>query len=144
MRSNPRFATPAAAACLAFLLAGCLGMPSVETAGDPLVITAEGQAAAPASASPERLAAVADIRARAAAAGASPHPVALQDDRTSRLAARPEPRSVPDVLAIEAELALIAERRAAGAGPAEIAELEARAAELRRLAAAARAANEGL
>ncbi|HEX9903942.1 MAG TPA: hypothetical protein VGA77_03150 [Propylenella sp.] len=144
MRFPPLFPTPAVAAGLACLLAGCLGIPDVETGGDPMVITAGGPTAVPAGVSPERMAAVADIRARAAAADAMPYPGAFQSDQTARLAARPEPRTVPDVQAIEAELALIAERRAAGAGPAEMAELEARAAELRRLAAAARAAAAGL
>jgi hypothetical protein len=52
------------------------------------------------------------------------------------LAARPEPRSLYDADAVEAELRLIAERRSAAADPAEIAALDARARELRRLSAA--------
>jgi hypothetical protein len=54
----------------------------------------------------------------------------------AELAARPEPRSATEVAAIEAELALIAEQRAGGVSAGEIAALEARARELRRLVAA--------
>jgi hypothetical protein len=59
--------------------------------------------------------------------------------QTLRLAAREEPRSVAEAQAIEAELAMIARRRAAAVDPAEIAALEGRARELRRLNAAEQA-----
>jgi len=87
--------------------------------------------------SPERAAALADMRAEMAAVNATSaaeSPV----QQTMRLAGREEPRGLPEVEAIEAELALIAKRRA-NANPAEIAALEARASELRRLSAAAQA-----
>ena len=54
----------------------------------------------------------------------------------AELAARPEPHTAVQAAAIEAELQLIAERRAASADPREIAALEVRAKELKRLAAA--------
>jgi hypothetical protein len=54
----------------------------------------------------------------------------------AELAARPEPRSVTEAAAIEAELAQLAKQRAGGVSASEIAALEARARELRRLAAA--------
>lgn len=57
----------------------------------------------------------------------------------TELAARPEPRSAAEVAAIEAELELVAKQRGGTADPREIAALEARAAELQRLAAAAAA-----
>ena len=77
------------------------------------------------------------MRAQAAAGDTMPYPDAFQTEQTTRLAARAEPRRSPRCEAIEAELALIAERRAASTDPSEIAALDARAAELRRLALAA-------
>jgi len=65
-----------------------------------------------------------------------PFPDVYQTEQTNRLALRGEPRSVADVQAIEAELSVIAERRAATTDPREIAALEKRAKELRRLALA--------
>ncbi len=91
--------------------------------------------------SPERAAALAEMRAEMAAVNASV-PAESPAQQTLRLAGREEPRSLAEVEAIEAELALLAQRRA-GAGPGEIAALEARAGELRRLAAAAQARAAG-
>jgi len=87
--------------------------------------------------SPERAAALAGMRAEMAAVN-STAPAESPVQQTMRLAGREEPRSLAEVEAIEAELALVAKRRA-NAGPGEIAALEARASELRRLAAAAQA-----
>jgi hypothetical protein len=81
--------------------------------------------------------AVAEMRAQAEAGADMPYPDPLQAEQVRRLAARPEPLSTDRVAAIEAELALIAERRAGTSDPREIAALEKRAAELRRLAASA-------
>lgn len=63
--------------------------------------------------------------------------VPAQADAPQPLAARPEPKSAEEVAAIEAELLLLAERRSASSDRREIAALEARARELRRLAATA-------
>ena len=119
---------------MAAALGGCLGAPDLSSSPDPLVVTVEGTPAAPA-ASPERRAALADMRSKAEAAETASYPDVFQSDQTLRLASRPEPRSVAAAESIEAELAAIARRRSAAADPGEIAELEARAAELRRLAA---------
>ena len=89
--------------------------------------------------SPERAAAVAQMRANATAGDILPYPDAFQREQTLRLAARPEPRSVMDSEAIQAELASIARREASAVTPQEIAALKARAAELQRLAAQAQA-----
>lgn len=121
-----------AALCLAvaiplggLVLGGCVGAPGlrgpvanapVATGVPPETVTAE------ASADP--------LVVEAAFAEAAP-PVTLQE-----FAARPEPRSVADVEAIQAELAALAERRAAAGSAREIAALDARAEELKRLAAA--------
>jgi hypothetical protein len=121
---------PAAAG---LLLAGCLRPPGLDGAGDPLVITEASPAGAGADSERTRAAAVAEMRT--AAAGGEPLPAVSQ----AELAARPEPRTATEVAAIETELALIAERRAASADRREIAALEARARELQRLVAAARA-----
>jgi hypothetical protein len=106
-----------------------MAVPGHDDGGDPLV-TENGAAL-----SPERAAAVAEIRAQAEASEALSFPAAFESSQTARLAEREEPRTVGDVQAIEAELQLIAERRAAASDPAEVAALEARALELRRLAA---------
>jgi hypothetical protein len=116
-------------------LAGCLGVPDLEASRDPLVVTVEGESRAGAAASPERLAAVAEMRAKGEAAEAAGFPDVFQSARTARLASREEPRSVADTEAIEAELADLARRRSRATSPGEIAELEARAEALRRLAA---------
>jgi hypothetical protein len=117
------------------LAAGCTTGPgSAQVAStDPLVVTADGIDGG--AAAPERAGAVAAIRAEAVAVNATP-PAETAAEQSVRLAARAEPRTLAEVQAIEAELALIAERRA-GAAPGDVAALEARAAELRRLAAAA-------
>jgi hypothetical protein len=70
---------------------------------------------------------------------AVPEPVSVTS--VTELAARPEPRSTTEVAEIEAELDLIARRRAAGASPRERAAMEARAKELQRLVAAEGAAS---
>lgn len=88
-------------------------------------------------ADPKRAAAVAEMRAMAEAGDQMPYPDRRQRESVQALAARPEPRAIPDVRAIETELAAIAERRAATSNAVEIAALDARARELRRLAVAA-------
>jgi hypothetical protein len=125
--------TLAGPAAAGLLLAGCLRPPGLDAAGDPLVITEASPAGPEADSARTRFAAVAEMRA--AAAVGQPQPAVSQ----AELAARPEPRSATEVAAIEVELALIAERRAASADQREIAALEARARELQRLVAAARA-----
>jgi hypothetical protein len=126
-----------AALLLPLLVAGCIGVPDTN-AGDPMVVTEDGTTMlAPASGA--RADAIADMRAQAAAAEARPYPDVFQGEQRPRLAARPEPRAVPDVQEIEAELAAIARRRAGGVSRAELAGLARREAELRRLAAAAQA-----
>lgn len=111
---------------LALLLTGCLGVPDVDQ-----------QEAAVTASSPERAAAIAEMRAQAAAGDQMPYPDAFQAEQTARLVLRDEPRSLGDVQEIEAELALIADRRAASNDPSEIAALDQRARQLRRLALAA-------
>ena len=98
------------------------------------------EAVAVSSTSPERAAAIADMRARAEAGDKMPFPDVYQSEQTSRLALRGEPRSVADAQAIEAQLTMIAEQRAATTDPRELAALDKRAKELRRLALA----SEGL
>ena len=94
------------------------------------------------STNPERAAAIADMRAQAEAGDAMPFPDVYQTEQTNRLALRGEPRSIAEVQAIEAELTVIAERRAATTDPREIAALDKRAKELRRLALASQALRE--
>lgn len=113
-----------------------MGTPDLDSSSDPLVVTEAGTVSYAPQQSPERAAAVAEMRVRGEAGDALPYPDALQTAQTARLAARPEPHSVPEAEAIEAELAAIARRQAAAISPAEIAALKARAEELRRLAAA--------
>ncbi len=77
-----------------------------------------------------RAAAVAEMRAKAESAEASPYPT---------LASQPagsfgHPQSVAHVAAQQAELELLAKRRSGGVSAAELARLEERAVELRRLA----------
>lgn len=90
-----------------------------------------------AAANPERAAAVAEMRAEAEAGDHMPFPDPYQAAQSKRLALRGEPRSYAEVQAIQAELTLIAARRAAATDPGEVARLDARARELRRLALAA-------
>lgn len=118
-----------AAACLTVPLGGCFGP---DLASQPLVASEPG--APPPS--PERVAAVAEIRARGDAADDLPYPDAFQAEQTARLAARPEPRPASDVADIEAELAAIAQLQQTATTPEEIAELQARADALRRKSAA--------
>jgi hypothetical protein len=112
---------------LAVLLIGCLGVPDVD----------QYETAAVTATSPERAAAIAEMRAQAAAGDQMPYPDAFQAEQTARLVAREEPRSLADVQGIEAELAQIADRRARSNDPSEIAALDQRARQLRRLALAA-------
>lgn len=115
--------TPVVAAVLVLGLGGCFG-PDLTPGADAL---AGGEAA-----SPERAAAVAEMRQRGAAADAQPYPDVFQAEQTARLAARPEPRPASDAAAIEAELAAIAQLQKAASTPEDLAELQARAEELRR------------
>jgi hypothetical protein len=117
------------------LLAGCIGAPDLGTP-DPLVVTETSSAEPAANAPTERELATAEMRAAAEAGDSQPFPDVFQSAQTNALATRTEPRSAGDVAAIEAELLQIARRRASASGPAEIAALETRAQELRRLAAA--------
>jgi hypothetical protein len=111
------------AAALLVLLGACRSGPGVTAPAAPAAVAT----------SLERASAVAEIRARAAAGDEMPYPDPFQAAQTSRLAARDEPLTAGEVEAIEAELALIARRRTGTASAGEIAALEARARELRRL-----------
>lgn len=93
----------------------------------------------PADPSPERTGAVSEMRAKAEAGDAMLAPDVFQPEQTARLATRPEPKPLDDVATIEAELADIAERQRNAVAPGELAALKARAEELRRIAATARA-----
>jgi hypothetical protein len=116
---------------LAVLLTGCLGVPD------------NYSPASTAAVSPERAAAIAEMRAQAAAGDQMPFPDAFQSEQTARVVVRDEPRSLGGVQEIQAELAQIADRRARSTDPSEIAALDQRARQLRRLAlAAAGAADE--
>ena len=141
MNQRPTRQVPAAGTCLAAGLAlslgGCLGAPDLDAGADPLVVTEAGTVSYAAEPSPERAAAIADMRAQAEAGEAMPYPDVFQSERSTRLATRQEPMPVAEVTAIEAELADIARRQQAAVSPAEIEYLKARAAELQRLAAAA-------
>jgi len=121
-------------AALSILLAGCTGMPDIDAADDPLVVTEDAGVSPDAGRSQARAAAIAEMRARAAAGDAAAFPEVFQSEQSARLAARPEPRPVGGVYAIQAELTELARRRQAAQSAAEIAELDRRAAELRRLA----------
>jgi hypothetical protein len=107
---------------LAGLLAGCFGYPQVDSP----------TALAP-GVSPERAAAVAEMRAEAAAGDTMRYPKVYRMDRTLALAARPEPRSTSEVDELKAELSTIAAARAVATDPNEIASLDQRAADLRLL-----------
>jgi hypothetical protein len=136
-RLVPALRRTLAGGAAALALCGCLGTPDIEGNSDALVVTEAGTVNYAAEQSPERAAAIAEMRAAAAAGELRPYPDAFQSAQTARLVARPEPHSVQRAEAIEAELEAIARRQAAAIDPAEIAALKARAEELRRLAAAA-------
>ena len=112
---------PAAALCAA--LTGCFGLPDLDSA----------EVAAGPDMSPERASAIAEMRAEAVAGEKLPYPDAFQSEQTARLAARSEPMTMSQVGAMQAELGLIADRRAVATDAREIAALEARARELRKL-----------
>jgi hypothetical protein len=115
------WATPAVI-CLGLVLGGCLRSPHL------------GQSSTvPANVSPERAAALAEMRAQAEAGDAMPYPNVFEPEQTARMIARGEPRTVVDAQSVETELALIAEQRAKARNPGEIAALDARARELRKL-----------
>jgi hypothetical protein len=78
------------------------------------------------------------MRAKAEAGETMPFPDASHTEQAARLAARPEPKPISEVAALQTELADLAERRRALSDRGEIAALDAREAELRRLLAAAR------
>ena len=118
---------------LSLAIAGCA--PNIDATADPLVVTEDDALGYAEPQSPERMAAVAEMRMNAAAGDILPYPDAFQREQTLRLAARPEPRPVENAEAIQAELASIARRQAGAVSPQEIAALKARAAELQRLAA---------
>ena len=122
-----------AAPFLALLLTGCLGVPDVD---QPTVLAT--------AATPKRAAAIAEMRAAAAAGDAMPYPDAFQTEQTTRLAVRDEPLSVGGVQEIEVELAQIADRRSRSSDRSEIAALDERARQLRRLALAAAGAGDAL
>ena len=122
--------------CIAF--AGCTELSGAfrkTSDADPLVAT---QSAPSGARSPEKAAAIAEIRRQAAAGDTAAFPDVFQSEQTRRLAARAEPRSVADIEATEAELTAISEMRREALTPAEVAALDARAKGLRRLAAARR------
>lgn len=106
----------------------------------PLLGCVPGPEATPVVAAPpmsaSRAAVVADMRAKAELADLATYPsVAAPSAGTF-----PHPQSVEDVAAQQAELELLAARRRGSlVSAAELARLEARAAELRRLARAAKA-----
>ena len=113
-----------ASAGLCTALSGCFGVPDLSSPG---VIAAGPKGGT------DRATAVAEMRAEAAAGDRLPYPDAFQAEQTKRLAAREEPLTAEEVEAIQTELALIAERRATTTDTREIAALETRARELRRL-----------
>ena len=127
-RPVPRLAAALLLACLAPLLAGCFG-PDLDPAA-PMI--AKPGAPPP---SPERVAAVAEIRQRSSAADDLPYPDAYQAQQSARLAARVEPRPASDAAEIEAELAAIAQLQQTASTPEERAELQMRADALRLRAA---------
>ena len=91
------------------LLAGCIGGPDLEASGDPVVVTETGAVSYAPPQSPERAAAVAEMRAQAVAGETMPYPDVFQTARrhAARRARRAAARS-PTSAAIEAELAAIA------------------------------------
>ena len=123
---NSRFHIPATAFGLALALSGCMSRPDLTASTTPTT-----------GVSPERAAAIAEMRAMAEAGDAMPYPDAFQTEQTARLATRQEPHDVIHAQAIETELALIAEQRAKVHDPSEIAALDERARQLRKLALSA-------
>jgi hypothetical protein len=117
------------AAGLLLALSGCFSTPDIDS---PAASVAQPGPATP------RAAAIAEIRAEAAAGENMPYPDVFRAEQTTRLSSREEPLSVGDVDAIQAELALIARARATTTDARQIAALEARARELRRLMLTAR------
>lgn len=114
----------AVAAGLIGLLGGCFGYPDLDSP----------QALAPGpGVSPERAAAIAEMRAEASAGDDLPYPKVYQRERTLRLAERSEPLAVREVEEIKAEMTTIAAARAVATDPNEIAALDQRAEELRQL-----------
>jgi hypothetical protein len=128
-RTAPCLKGLASISCLLMGLCACSGMRAADTRGEPVVASA--------AVSPERAVAIAEMRAQAEAGDNMAFPDPFQAEQTRRLALRGEPRTTEDVQAIQAELSLIAARRSAATNPQEIARLDARAKELRRLALAA-------
>ena len=127
---------PALSILLAALASACVGP---DTDADPGVIAEPGAGPAVGEGDAERAMAVAQMRERAEGGGDLPYPDVFQREQMLRLASRPEPRGLSTVEALEAELAEIGRRQAAAVSDAELAALQARAAELRRLADQARA-----
>jgi hypothetical protein len=123
-----RLLIPVTAAGLAVALMGCMSRPDLTASTEPTVTV-----------SPERAAAIAEMRAMAEAGDSMPYPDAFQTEQTARLITREEPHDVIDARAIETELALIAEQRAKARDPSEIAALDERARQLRKLALSASA-----
>ena len=140
MKPGPSLRVPVAKGLIAALFlplaSACLQTP--DATSDPLVVTESSPWAEP-DISPERAAAIAEMRAKAQAADAA-YPDVFQSGQVTRLAAREEPRPVAEAEAIELELAALAQRRQRGGSPGELAALDARAAELRRLAGQAQGA----
>ena len=122
----PRPGTATLAIGLAVALSGCMGAPDLGS-----------DAPVAGTISPERAAAIAEMRAQAEAGDSMPYPDVFQAEQTARLTARVEPLPVSNVQAIETELTLIAEQRALARDPREIAALDERARQLRKLALAA-------
>jgi hypothetical protein len=75
------------------------------------------------------------MRAQAESAGTNPYP----STASQQSSAFPPPQSVADIAAQQAEMELLAKRRSGAVSASELARLEARALELRRLAQAANA-----
>ncbi len=119
-----RAASGLVGAILCAALSGCLGMPDLSSTG---AVPTDSEAAK------ERAAAVAEMRAEAADVDQLPYPDAFRAEQTMRLAAREEPLTETQVEAIQTELAAIAARRDRTTDTQEIAALETRARELRRL-----------
>jgi hypothetical protein len=122
-RAASGFARLLTAAALCAAMSGCFGAPDLDST----------EVAVVGDMTPERAAAVAEMRAQAAAGDKMRYPDAFQTQQTARLAARGEPLTVAEVEAVQTELASIAERRAVATDAREIALLEARARELRLL-----------
>jgi hypothetical protein len=118
---------------LGFVVCACT--PDLEQSADALVVTETGVVGYSGPQSPERAAAVAEMRQNAEAGVLLPYPDVFRTEQVVRLAARPEPRPLSQAEAIAAELAAIARRQSGAISQQELAALEARAAELRRLAA---------